>query len=447
MDTRTSRGRHALSAGALRALIRAGRHQEVTTQAVRIESRTNLLFSFEKMALRRCGQVTGRRARLCRGPVRFPARPRRRPGALRALARCRRKRCRATQTRVLTWPVLNRVRLHRPTRSSHLPQTERHARRGEGVRLRLRLRLEAGLADVRVATGPSRSASSVISAISCLAISSTSRDSSGCKGPTNTDDEPSSGLRSLTFTSHALEGIRLMIGAPATSTVVGETLMRYLTGVVILIAASVACSHPQNRAAASPTGPECHRRHFDDRVYRGRLGSDGRAVSPTQRVVPVPQRSRKQVPSDGTRSLSTTYVDREGEVVWMQEYIRYRVNGCDHNTAIQRVFAQIDGGPVGGNLRRASRGRHPLPVARRLARLPAPARKQVPVHGARVDDDLRRSRGQRDLDAGIRALSCQLLRSRDPRNPRSSRRLMAVRCRQPALRHARLHCRRRASTS
>jgi hypothetical protein len=48
------------------------------------------------------------------------------------------------------------------------------------------------------------------------------------------------------------------------------------------------------------------------------------------------------------RGLSTTYVDREGEVVWMQEYIRYRVNGCDHNTAIQRVFTQIDGGQAGG---------------------------------------------------------------------------------------------------
>jgi hypothetical protein len=42
------------------------------------------------------------------------------------------------------------------------------------------------------------------------------------------------------------------------------------------------------------------------------------------------------------RSLNTQAVDREGEVVWLQEYIRYRVNGCDHETAIRNVFAQID---------------------------------------------------------------------------------------------------------
>lgn len=48
------------------------------------------------------------------------------------------------------------------------------------------------------------------------------------------------------------------------------------------------------------------------------------------------------------RSAQPTFVDREGEVVWTQEYMRYRVNGCDHGTATQRVLAQIDGQPAGG---------------------------------------------------------------------------------------------------
>jgi hypothetical protein len=48
------------------------------------------------------------------------------------------------------------------------------------------------------------------------------------------------------------------------------------------------------------------------------------------------------------RSASFTYVDREGEVVWVQEYIRYRVNGCDHATAVARVMTQIDGSAPGG---------------------------------------------------------------------------------------------------
>ncbi len=47
------------------------------------------------------------------------------------------------------------------------------------------------------------------------------------------------------------------------------------------------------------------------------------------------------------RTAAPTYVDREGEVVWTQEYMRYRTNGCDHPTATQRVMTQIDGQPAG----------------------------------------------------------------------------------------------------
>lgn len=47
------------------------------------------------------------------------------------------------------------------------------------------------------------------------------------------------------------------------------------------------------------------------------------------------------------RSPEPTFVDREGEVVWTQEYMRYRTNGCDHGSAVQRVMAQIDGNPPG----------------------------------------------------------------------------------------------------
>jgi hypothetical protein len=47
------------------------------------------------------------------------------------------------------------------------------------------------------------------------------------------------------------------------------------------------------------------------------------------------------------RAAAPTFVDREGEVVWTQEYMRYRVNGCDHATATQRVLAQISGQAAG----------------------------------------------------------------------------------------------------
>jgi hypothetical protein len=43
------------------------------------------------------------------------------------------------------------------------------------------------------------------------------------------------------------------------------------------------------------------------------------------------------------RSPSSTYVDLEGDIVWTQEYLRYRVNRCDHAAAAQKVLDQIDG--------------------------------------------------------------------------------------------------------
>jgi hypothetical protein len=38
-----------------------------------------------------------------------------------------------------------------------------------------------------------------------------------------------------------------------------------------------------------------------------------------------------------------SFVDAEGDVVWIQEYLRYRVTGCSHAEASQRVMTQIDG--------------------------------------------------------------------------------------------------------
>jgi hypothetical protein len=47
---------------------------------------------------------------------------------------------------------------------------------------------------------------------------------------------------------------------------------------------------------------------------------------------------------DGLGRLPTpTAVDPEGDVVWITEYIRYRLSGCSNAEAIFRVFRQIDG--------------------------------------------------------------------------------------------------------
>ena len=95
----------ALGRTAFRSLLRDGRHAEIAREAVAIESRTNLLFSFEKMALRDAvaspggarlfsialyaflhgpGSAAGRFERWCAAVAELPRR----------------------QTRVLTWPVV-----------------------------------------------------------------------------------------------------------------------------------------------------------------------------------------------------------------------------------------------------------------------------------------------------------------------------------------------------
>ena len=95
----------ALSRDAMRRLIAARKFEEIAATAVRIESRTNLLFSFEKMALRdavrsRAGAKTFAEGlyTLLHGRGSLESRF---TSWIDAVGRLPRK-----QTRVLTWPVL-----------------------------------------------------------------------------------------------------------------------------------------------------------------------------------------------------------------------------------------------------------------------------------------------------------------------------------------------------
>jgi hypothetical protein len=96
---------HELSAPRMRALIKAGDHAEVARLAVTIESRTNLLFSFEKMALRDAVRtLDGARAfseglhEFLHGRGADETRFNRWVNAVGSLPR--------RQTRVLTWPLI-----------------------------------------------------------------------------------------------------------------------------------------------------------------------------------------------------------------------------------------------------------------------------------------------------------------------------------------------------
>ena len=93
-----------LGAAELKRLIANGRHAEVAARAVRIESRTNLLFSFEKMALRDAVKSAAGAAAFAEGLHAFlhgrASDERRFEEWCRVVEGLPRK-----QTRVLTWPV------------------------------------------------------------------------------------------------------------------------------------------------------------------------------------------------------------------------------------------------------------------------------------------------------------------------------------------------------
>jgi hypothetical protein len=46
------------------------------------------------------------------------------------------------------------------------------------------------------------------------------------------------------------------------------------------------------------------------------------------------------------REAVQTFVDAEGDIVWTQEHLRYRLNGCSHVDATGRVLTQVSGGAV-----------------------------------------------------------------------------------------------------
>lgn len=128
-------------------------------------------------------------------------------------------------------------------------------------------------------------------------------------------------------------------------------MFRHLTLLCCTLILVAGCSNNPERALSSPTstsGPEPGSLLGTSSVAPG--GVSGKFD------VSFPGRNdsfdfRNQLETKYRTSLgrgpAPTFVDAEGEVVWTQEYMRYRVNGCDHATATQRVMSQINGQPAG----------------------------------------------------------------------------------------------------
>lgn len=121
------------------------------------------------------------------------------------------------------------------------------------------------------------------------------------------------------------------------------------TVAVILLAAAVACSSPDRGRGGSPTAPSPAASVVSVSTNLGGISGPMDVLFPSRAdAFEFRNQLETKYETGLNRGASSTYVDREGEVVWVQEYIRYRVNGCDHATAVSRVMTQIDGGAPGG---------------------------------------------------------------------------------------------------
>src|SRR4051794_33738334 len=93
-----------------------------------------------------------------------------------------------------------------------------------------------------------------------------------------------------------------------------------------------ACSHGGGTASSSTTAPSA----------AGALGLSTRLTSrpldlnfpPRNEPFDFRKTLETQYQNVLRRGATSTFVDTEGDIVWTEEYLRYRVNGCDHPTAI-----------------------------------------------------------------------------------------------------------------
>ena len=125
-------------------------------------------------------------------------------------------------------------------------------------------------------------------------------------------------------------------------------MSRLFVAVCALALTLSACSGSDHRTVAStPTAPTDLAA-----VTSGGTGVSGPTAMPSparNETVDFRNQLETKYQTGLNRSASITAVDREGEVIWIQEYIRYRVSGCDHGTSLQRVMSQIDGGAAGAD--------------------------------------------------------------------------------------------------
>ena len=118
---------------------------------------------------------------------------------------------------------------------------------------------------------------------------------------------------------------------------------------VLALLTAVACSNPDRaRRGVSPVAPSATIMDTTPMGVGGIAGPMDVLFPSRADALQFRNELETKYQTGLNRAATLTFVDREGDVVWVQEYIRYRVNGCDHATAVSRVMTQIDGGAPGG---------------------------------------------------------------------------------------------------
>ena len=126
-------------------------------------------------------------------------------------------------------------------------------------------------------------------------------------------------------------------------------MLRRIAFILVAVTAVAAgCSRTPDKptASASPTSPTIVNASAKSQLLLGG-GALGPLAVPRQDQYAFRQALETKYQNGLHRAVVPVFVDPEGDAIWTGDYTRYRISGCDHGVAVQRVIAQVQGNPAG----------------------------------------------------------------------------------------------------